>query len=131
MPEVRADFHAILTEDELMLFIDEMDNVNCEFKLPYLASAIMRQAEFTNWPFRKLNHFKEGKKVLEDFISENPNNIEGRYVRLLCQLNAPSFLNYDNIDEDRAFVNKHIETANLTEDYKKIMLFNIKKHSNK
>ncbi|QDO92796.1 hypothetical protein FNB79_01995 [Formosa sediminum] len=129
MPEIRADFHAILSEEALEKFISDMDNVACDLKTPYLASATMWQAEYTNWPFRKLNHFKAGKQILEDYIAKNPNNIEARYVRLLCQLNAPGFLNYDNIEEDRTFINTHIGTANLSEDYKQIMLFNIKKHT--
>ncbi|OEI80709.1 hypothetical protein AST99_07810 [Formosa algae] len=131
MPKVRSEFHAIITEDELDLFLDNVKTVDCDLKTPYLASAIMRQAEFTNWPFRKLNYFKEGKDVLEDYIAENPNNIEARYMRLLCQLNAPSFLNYDDKEEDRDFINTHIKTANLPEDFKQTMLFNIKKHTNK
>ncbi|WP_148304557.1 hypothetical protein [Formosa agariphila] len=129
MPEVRADFHAILSEEALEQFIADMDNIACDLKTPYLASATMWQAEYTSWPFRKLNYFRAGKQILEDFIASNPNNIEARYVRLLCQLNAPGFLNYNNIEEDRAFINANISTANLSEDYKKIMLFNIKKHT--
>jgi len=129
MPEVRADFHAILSEEALEAFIEDMDNIPCDLKTPYLASATMWQAEYTSWPFRKLNYFRKGKQILEEFIAKNPDNIEARYVRLLCQLNAPGFLNYDNIDEDRAFINSNIESSNLPQEYKDIMLFNIKKHT--
>ncbi|WP_299777243.1 hypothetical protein [uncultured Formosa sp.] len=131
MPKVRSDFHAIITEDELVVFLEDVEKVDCDLKIPYMASAIMRQAEFTNWPFRKLNYFKEGKQVLEDYIAENPNDIEARYVRLLCQLNAPSFLHYDDKDKDRAFINSNLKRSNLPEHFKKIMLFNIEKHTNK
>lgn len=131
MQNVRTQFHAIIAEKELVAFLESVEKIDCDLKTPYLASAIMRQAEFTNWPLRKLNYFKEGKQILDDFIVKNPTNVEARYVRLLCQLNAPGFLNYDCKAEDRAYINSHLQAANLPEDFKKIMIFNIKKHTNK
>ncbi|WP_159021721.1 hypothetical protein [Formosa sp. L2A11] len=131
MSTVRSDFHAIITEKELVVFLEAIEKVDCDLKTPYWASAVMRQAEFTSWPLRKLNYFKEGKEILDDFILQNPTNVEARYIRLLCQLNAPSFLNYDTKDEDRIYINSHLQAADLPADFKKIMLFNIKKHTNK
>lgn len=126
MLSLREQYHHIQTENQLSSFFDALDAVDCEDKTPYLASAIMRKAEFTNWPFKKLSYFKEGKDLLEDFISTHPNHIEARYVRVLTQRNVPGLLNYsDNINEDLEFINAHIDSSDLPDDYKQVMLKNI------
>ncbi|WP_194766781.1 hypothetical protein [Tamlana sp. I1] len=132
MNAIRMAYHNVKTEAQLTELLHEIEIINCIEKEPYLASTIMRQAEFTSWPHKKLKYFKEGKALLEDFILKHPNSIEGRYIRLLTQTNAPSFLNYNNeILEDKQFIEAHIEASNLPEDYKNKMKQNIYKHTNK
>ena len=128
MPTIRAGFHDITSEATLNSFIESTEQVNCDIKTPYVASAIMRKAEYTAWPFKKLSYFKEGKQMLEVFIKSHPNNIEGRYVRLITQVNIPSFLNYsDDMETDYNFINEHIAGSNLPESYKREILLSIKK----
>ncbi|WP_435137059.1 hypothetical protein [Formosa sp. A9] len=119
MLSIREQYHLVQTENQLELFLDTLDAVECDDKTPYLASAIMRKAEFTSWPLKKISYFKEGKNMLEDFILKHPKHLEARYVRVLTQHSIPKFLGYSsNIDEDLQFINTHLETAELPENYK-------------
>ncbi|MDW5287499.1 hypothetical protein [Formosa sp. PL04] len=128
MPAIREGFHNINSEATLNSFLESAEDVNCDLKTPYKASAIMRKAEYTSWPFKKLSYFKEGKQLLEDFVKSHPNNIEGRYVRLLTQVSLPGFLNYsDDKEADYNFINTHIAASDLPETYKREILLTINK----
>jgi hypothetical protein len=51
--------------------------------------------------FRKLEYFSRGKKNLEEAILAEPKNPEIRFLRFATQSQAPNFLEYDNIKEDK------------------------------
>lgn len=71
----------------------------------YEAAYQMFMAAHTGNPFKKMGHFKKGKKMLEDVIKENPSNVELRYIRLCIQYYIPGYLGYkDSIEEDKAFL---------------------------
>ncbi|WP_370583514.1 hypothetical protein [Pedobacter sp. ASV12] len=56
-------------------------------------------------PFAKLATFNKGKKYIEQAVSEDPQNVEIRFIRLSVQKNCPSFLGYDSqIEKDRQFI---------------------------
>lgn len=60
----------------------------------------------------KREALKTGTTMLEQAISEKPDNIELIFLRLSIQLNLPGFLGYnDNIDTDRKFVIKNYVSA--------------------
>ncbi len=126
MDAIRWSYHEVKSEAELNQLLKEIEGLDCDKKIPYLASLIMRQAEFTSWPHKKLGYFNDGKKMLENYLSAYPNSIEAHYIRLLTQKNVPSLLNYkQNILEDKQFVEQHLKSADLSEDYKRIMAQNI------
>lgn len=80
-------------------------------------------AEHVFWPMTKLSYFNEGKNEIEQQIKAHPEIVELKFIRLMVQLNAPSFLGYsDNIDKDFYTVVKSPE-GNL----KKFMTSNLKK----
>ncbi len=123
--QMREDFHDISTHDEVKEFIQKYEQ-NPPQSEPYVASAIMRRAEFVFLPTTKLKYFNQRKNKLEKFIKNNPQNIEGRYVRILVQRNIPAFLGYsDNIEKDRKIIRQNIETSTLPKDYKQLILKNI------
>ena len=53
-------------------------------------------------PYRKLEHFNKGKKLLEQAIQMDTKSIELLFLRFSVQTNCPFFLNYsDNIPGDK------------------------------
>lgn len=121
--KIRSTYHTVDSEEKLNDFIALCENSNCNEATPYLASAQMQRAEYAFWPGTKLSYFNEGKETLENYIGNNPNCIEGRYVRLLVQLNAPGMLNYSsNIDEDRKLIENNIGQSGLSKTYQETIL---------
>lgn len=63
--------------------------------------------------FSKWHYFVVGKKLLENAILENSNNLELRFMRMVIQMNLPAVLGYNSkIEEDKAFVLKHFNSTN-------------------
>lgn len=126
--EIRSTYHKIETNEDLKNFIVLARTINCQQTIPYVASCIMKKAENTFWPYKKLKYFNEGKKLLEDYILKNPTNLEARYVRFLVQNRVPFFLGYHkDQDLDKKFIEVNIEHAALPEAYKKTIVYTIKK----
>lgn len=115
MSEVRLQFHAENdSEERLEKHIAYMQNMSCSQVTPYLACAIMQQAEHSSWPPTQISYFNEGKEMLETHIKNYPNDIEARYVRYLVQKGSPSFLGYkDNMTADQTFIKSQLGNANL------------------
>ncbi|MBT8220302.1 MAG: hypothetical protein KJP00_10775 [Bacteroidia bacterium] len=112
-------YFTIESKDELTSFLDTFQNDHCDEMRPYLASATMLQAKYSFFPHKKFQYFISGKKMLEAYIKDNPDNIEGRYIRLITQINTPGFLGYrKNIVEDKSFVESHVDNADLSLDYR-------------
>lgn len=123
---VRTAFHEIASEKQLDQFIEDVERINCKAAEPYLASAIMQKAKYAFFPTSKLKYFSQGKELLENFIQTYPNDLEARYVRILVQRSIPSFLGYKGqIESDIQFVNSHLKEAELSSDYKNVILSNI------
>lgn len=56
----------------------------------------------------KSKKFKEGAKLIEFAVANDPNNIEIRFVRLSVQENVPKIVNYrGNKKEDKQFLLDH------------------------
>jgi len=130
--KIRNDYHQLTKSKSIDDFIEFAEDCNCNQALPYLASATMQKAQYSFYPFQKLNYFNKGKKMLENYIKEHPNNIEARYIRLLNQNETPAFLNYKkNIEEDLNFILKNIHKSNLPEEYQQTILTHIKPYLTK
>ncbi|RZL18621.1 MAG: hypothetical protein EOO89_05690 [Pedobacter sp.] len=63
--------------------------------LCYKGVAEMIQAKHVFNPFNKLAKFKNGKTLIEESISRDPDDLELRFLRFSIQSNLPGFLNYD------------------------------------
>jgi hypothetical protein len=119
-------FHALNNKEKVEQFIVAHQKNPCEEIRPYVYTAIMMQAKYEAWPHQKMLHFNRGRKKLEHFIEENPQNLEAKYLRYLIQKQSPSFLNYiKNQKEDRAFVLLNLTKTPLSKAVKKIILKNI------
>ncbi len=76
----------------------------------YHAIANMLLGKFAYNPSEKWRYFKTGKTMLEKAISQNPNNIELRFLRYCVQINSPFFLAYrSHIDSDKEMIIQHID----------------------
>ena len=124
---VRYSFHQINNKDELSSFLDNFKDSSCESYEPFIAAASMQMARYA-FITKKMKYFNMGKEKLEYYIINNPKNLEAKYLRLLIQKEIPSFLNYnDSIENDRKFIELNLAASNLSKEYQKLILQNIKK----
>jgi hypothetical protein len=73
----------------------------------FMGTMVMKQAGLGGSPTTKLHLFKEGHKMLETAIREDPGNAEYRFLRLMIQENAPGFLGYKSDEQkDSEFIRK-------------------------
>ncbi|MEW7291661.1 hypothetical protein [Aquimarina sp. 2304DJ70-9] len=76
----------------------------------YHGAALALKASFLWNPFSKLSYFNKGKKMIDEAIQSEPDNIELRMIRLSIQSNAPKIAGYyQNIEEDKKFILGNIE----------------------
>lgn len=127
MSAVRNKFHAAGGAKKLQLFLSFVKKTDCPQAYPYMATAIMKQAEYVSSPLKKLQYFKKGKAMLENYIVKYPSDLEARYVRVMVQKNVPSILGYsDKILSDKKFIYAHISSSGLSGSYQKTILKYIK-----
>lgn len=91
----------------------------------YKAASILLDSKFKNRLKDKMDRFKEGAKLLEATIKNDPNNIEMRMIRLSIQENVPGITGYrKNIKEDKKFLTDHYaeQSAALKEYLKNFVL---------
>ncbi len=76
----------------------------------YHGAALALKASFSWNPFNKLSYFNKSKKIIDESIELEPDNIELRMIRLSIQSNAPKLAGYyKNIEEDRDFMLENID----------------------
>jgi hypothetical protein len=91
----------------------------------FTGAMIMKQAGLGGSPTTKLHLFKEGHKMLESAIKQDPDNAEYRFLRLMIQENAPGFLGYKNDEQkDIEYIRKSYKSLpedlqNAITDYNK------------
>ena len=123
---IRTEFHKPDSKTKIKQLIAFCNQDNCSKSIPYKAVAIMQQAKYDWSPFEKFNHFIKGKKLLENYIVNYPNDIEARYTRWLAQKNSPFFLGYkSNIENDYKYIIKNLPKSNLSKEYQELILKNI------
>jgi len=77
-------------------------------ELAYKGSVQLLLANHAFWPNAKYSYFKEGAQNLDEAARQEPDNCQIRYLRLACQVNAPSLLGYnEHIEKDKAFLHEH------------------------
>ena len=102
---IREEFHS---QKITQAYLDETQS-DAQWDLNPLVMAYVgvsetMMAENAFWPGEKWNYFNSGKEKIEKAIDQSKDNPELRYLRLLVQLNAPSFLSYDeSIEKDLEF----------------------------
>ena len=98
--------------------ISELNSAPEDVKNAFLGAMIMRKAGIGGNPTSKLKLFKQGRKLLEGAIAEDPENAEFRFLRLIIQEHAPGALGYRNDQQkDSEFIRKSY--SSLPEDLQK------------
>ncbi len=103
------------TCEQLITMLEPFNETNNCLLAGYRACATMMLANYKINPLVKYSNFKAGKKLLEQCINVNPNNIELRFLRLAAQCNTPGFLKYNkSIESDKNFL---IDSINALNDF--------------
>ncbi len=125
--DIRLIFHQGMTsEAELVKILNVTEYSDRDLLLAYQGIAQTMMANHVFWPVTKFNHFSEGRHKIEAAIKSAPNNPELRYIRLMVQLNAPSFLGYShNIQEDIEQLDQYLVTYNLENHWKLVFVSNL------
>lgn len=99
---IHNDLESIMKSEERLDFhIKNISNTSSPEMIAYRGLFKTAYAEHVFWPMTKLSYFNEGKDEIEGQIQNHPDITELYFIRLLVQLNAPSFLGYsDDIDGD-------------------------------
>lgn len=113
LDELRANIEKAKNEEDYTVMLCtqlEKTDLNIEQQGYYgLYKSIL--AEHVYSPIKKLGHFNEGKNRLELLIQNNQQNLELRYIRLILQLKAPSFLGYNgSIGKDKTYILRYLES---------------------
>jgi hypothetical protein len=68
----------------------------------YRGAAFTMMADCVRSPLKKLKNFNRGRDIIEEAVRRDPSDPEIRFIRFMVQNGAPSFLDYDNREEDLA-----------------------------
>jgi len=106
----RPAFYKAMEKDNKELVNEQLTELKlapADLKDAFMGTMIMKQAGLGGSPTTKLHLFKEGHKMLETAIKQNPDNAEFRFLRLMIQENAPGVLGYKNdMRKDSEFIRK-------------------------
>ncbi len=85
-----------------LLDLTEKKNEEEPVLLGYKAAGHMMMAKHVGNPFKKMSHFNKGKKILNNALEADKQNLELRFLRFAVQAEAPAFLGYrENLEEDK------------------------------
>lgn len=100
----QAFYHAIAS-NSATVWNKQLEAVNTltgADKSAFHGVLLMRKSGSLKTPGQKLSMFKQGHKLLEAAISQEPKNAEYRFLRLMIQENAPKIVGYNNNITDDA-----------------------------
>lgn len=109
------------SEEMIGQLITDIGETDEKKLVAYKGVLLMKHAGQQKSPAEKLSMFKQGKELLEGEISNDPENTEYRFFRLLIQENAPKILNYN----DKLTVDKEqivTDFSDLSKDLKSAIL---------
>jgi hypothetical protein len=76
----------------------------------YHGAALALKASFSWNPFSKISYFNKAKKMIDEAILSEPDNIELRMIRLSIQTNTPKIADYyKNLEEDKDYIFDNID----------------------
>lgn len=91
--------------------IKEAEKASAADRQAIVGTLTMKKAGLVPGPGKKLKTFRAGNKELEAAISQNKDNAEYRFMRLMIQENAPGILGYKGeIETDSDYIRKSFKT---------------------
>jgi len=115
---LRNLFHSIEGESDLEKILKKQEQMEDTIAESYFRSAMVMQAQSSFSPLKKHQYFIKGSKMIEKSIVKRK-TVENIYLRLLIKLNSPNFLGYyKNIESDLLFIEKNIDSCNLSSKWK-------------
>ena len=107
-----ASAHSKSSAERLLKLLSAVGYSSPPLMLCYKGVAEMMQAKYAFNPIVKFKRFKKGKKMIEEAVKKEPDNLEIRFLRFAIQTNLPAFLNYnDNIKEDKKYLLTNLQTT--------------------
>ena len=88
--------------------VQKLDYQDSPLLLAYAGATEAASAPCIKGAFKKLEYFSRGKKNLEKAVQASPKNAEIRFLRFATQANIPSFIEYNNLDEDKPIILKQL-----------------------
>ena len=78
----------------------------------YYGVNLILKSKYLKNPFKKIEYFEKGRKILEDAIIKEPDNIELIFLRYTVQKKTPSILMYKkDIEEDYQFIKSELDST--------------------
>jgi hypothetical protein len=123
---IREQYHQAIYEEKAAVDLSKAMGLiqnKSTIELAYQGATQMLLAKYSFLPNQKYANFVSGKAILEKAITKEPNNIELIYLRYGIQLNAPSFLNYQqNLEIDKKFLIEHVKSVLDKDLHKRILV---------
>ncbi|HMR20247.1 MAG TPA: hypothetical protein PKA53_13170 [Sphingobacterium sp.] len=111
LDDIRKDFNKGIKDEELCHrhWRNLEKHAKSTVEKGYQAAFHMFMAKHTGNPIKKMHYFNGGKKLLEQQIVADANNIELRFIRLCIQYYIPDFLGYkEDIEKDKVFMRDNL-----------------------
>ena len=129
--KVRKYYYLAIDSEEKF---KEFENILVNFNNPdntilgYIGMSFMLKAKYAWLPNYKMDYFTKGKNFLESAISNDPNNVELKFMRFCVQNDTPSFLSYKkNLESDKRHLMKAIPTIRDNDLKEKIITYMLEK----
>lgn len=104
-PTATIDMH---TAEALLQSLSPITGSDEATLIAYKGALLTLMAKFSGTIRDKKSYFKEGRTLLEKAVSEAPENIEIRCLRMGVQENSPKIVNYKGeLKEDKQFILEH------------------------
>ncbi|HEY4967568.1 MAG TPA: hypothetical protein VII28_14280 [Puia sp.] len=107
----RSAFYKAMEETDKALVnsqLEELKSAPADLKPAFMGAMMMKRASFIGNAVAKLHYFKEGHKMLEAAIKQDPENTEFHFLRLMIEEHAPGVLGYNkDIEKDCALIRKN------------------------
>jgi shikimate 5-dehydrogenase len=107
LSEIRSAFFGMNTDScsAIALFESvQSETYTSALVRAYAGAAEAAASQCVKGALNKLEFFSRGKKNLETAVEKDTDNAEIRFLRFATQVNAPRFLEYDNIREDKNLI---------------------------
>ncbi len=124
----RTAFYKAMQENNKALVTAELEELKSApeaLRPAFTGALLMKRASFIGPAGAKLHYFREGHKMLEAAIQQDPENPEFRLLRLMVQEHAPGALGYNkDIEKDCAIIRKTYKSQpedlqHIIEEYSK------------